>query len=174
MIKINTVMVITTNIGNILVYKFKKSKKKFSEISMDSVIADGSIISGIVIGKIINAIKYSSLIFLSTNFSFLFNLFSKSISKEITKRKIPPAIWNDAIEIPTISNNEFPNTTKNSNKNNDMKNTTNPSLSILSVGTFDESEAKIGIKAIGSIATNNLTKFWRKISCINLISLKKI
>ena len=171
-IKISTVKVITTKIGKTFVYKFKKLKEKFSEIRIDSVMADGPIIKGIVIGKIINAIKKSSLIFLSTSFSFLFDLFSNSISKAIIKRKMPPAIWNEAIEIPIISNNAFPNTTKKISKKSDIKNIVIPSLKILSIGIFDEREAKIGIKAIGSIATNIFTKFWRKSSCINSITFE--
>ena len=47
---------------------------------------------GIATGKIAKEIKYSSLIFLSTNFSFLFDLFSNNISKAMKKRNMPPAI----------------------------------------------------------------------------------
>ena len=61
--------------------------------------------------------------------------------------------------MPIISNNVFPNTTKKINKKIDIKKIVIPSLKILSIGIFDEREAKIGIKAIGSIATNSFTKF---------------
>ena len=165
------VIKVTIISGIKLVKIFIIEKVNFSEINIASVMADGPIIRGIATGKIRKLNRNWSLTFLLTNFCFLWFLLSNNISKAIKKRKIPPAIWNEYIDIPKNSKNKFPNIAKNViNAEVKIKRNTDIKNSFFS-GILSEREANIGIKATGSIATKVLKKFWMNIS--DIITLKK-
>ena len=82
------------------------------------------------------------------------------------KRKKPPIIWKDDIEIPIKTKKEFPYNEKKINTLHVIKNTNPESLIVFFVFKPWVIIVKIGIKEIGSIATNAFKKFWRNKSCI--------
>ena len=75
-------------------------------------------------------------------------------------------IWKDDIDIPIKTKKELPYNEKKINTLLVIKNTNPESLIILFVFKPRVIIVKIGIKEIGSIATNALKKFWRNKSCI--------
>ena len=85
------------------------------EIKIDSVIADGPATRGIDIGKTANSSASSLSIIFEARFSFLFSLFSNTISNDMKSKNNPPTIWNELIDIPIKIKKLFPNIEKNVN-----------------------------------------------------------
>ena len=66
--------------------------------------------------------------------------------------------------MPMNSKKIFPNIAKNDITNDDVKKITMDNFITLSIDIEDDSAAKIGIKATGSIAIKVFKMFWKKIS----------
>ena len=82
------------------------------------------------------------------------------------KRKNPPIIWKDDIDIPIKTKKEFPYNAKKVITLHVIKNTNPESLIVFFVFKPWVIIVKIGIREIGSIAINAFKKFWRNKSCI--------
>lgn len=143
-----------------------KLKLKFSDISIERVITEGPAINGIEIGKTAMLFMLLSSKISLDIFFFLFVLFSKTISKEIKSKNIPPMIWKEYIETPINIKNLFPNIKKNVNTENEIINTKKDNIINFFLSKLEVKTANNGIRDSGSIAINVFKRFCKKISCI--------